>query len=158
MNKEYIKYKDKWIPLKIFGEHNLKNINGARLVCIELGVSDKQFYEAIKSYKGASKRLELIDKNDSTFIYKDFAHSPSKLKATVKALKEQFPEKELVACIELHTFSSLNKDFIELYNGCMDDADFPFVYFNLHTIELKKLEDELANKSIFYFHRVWRMR
>ncbi len=135
----YIKYKDKWIPLKIFGEHNLKNINGARLVCNELGISDEQFYKAIKSYKGASKRLELIDKNDSTFIYKDFAHSPSKLKATVKAVKEQFPDKELVACIELHTFSSLNKDFIELYNGCMDNADFPFVYFNLHTIELKKL-------------------
>ena len=135
----YIKDNEKWIPLKIFGEHNLRNINGARLVCNELGVNDEQFYEAIKSYKGASKRLELIDKNDSTFIYKDFAHSPSKLKATVKALKKQFPEKELVACIELHTFSSLNKDFIELYNGCMDDADLPFVYFNPHTIELKKL-------------------
>ncbi len=135
----YIKYKDKWISLKVFGEHNLKNINGARLVCNELEISDKQFYETIISYKGASKRLELIDKNDSTFIYKDFAHSPSKLKATVKALKEQFPEKELVACIELHTFSSLNKDFIELYNGCMEAADLPFVYFNPHTIELKKL-------------------
>ena len=127
------------IRLEIFGDHNLMNLNGARLVCKELGVTDDQFYKAIMSFKGAAKRLELVAKNDSCNIYKDFAHSPSKLKATTAAVKKQFPKRKLVACMELHTFSSLNEDFLNEYKGSMSTADEAIVYFNPHTIAHKKL-------------------
>jgi UDP-N-acetylmuramate: L-alanyl-gamma-D-glutamyl-meso-diaminopimelate ligase len=127
------------IPLMIFGKHNLLNLNGARLVCNQLGITDTQFYNAIKSFKGASKRLELVSSNMNTSVFKDFAHSPSKLEATLKAVKEQFPDRELVACMELHTYSSLSKEFLSLYKGTMDKADFPIVYFNPHAIQVKKL-------------------
>jgi len=127
------------IPLQIFGRHNLLNLNGARLVCNELGITDEMFFQAISSFKGASKRLELIAKNKSTAIFKDFAHSPSKLKATTRAVKEQFTDKTLVACIELHTFSSLSSDFLPQYDGAMNDADVAIVYFSPHALALKKL-------------------
>ncbi|MDF2436677.1 MAG: UDP-N-acetylmuramate-alanine ligase [Bacteroidota bacterium] len=126
--------------LEIFGDHNLMNMNGARLVCNQLGVSDGQFYDAIKSFKGASKRLELVSRNESTAVYKDFAHSPSKLKATTLAVKKQFPDRKLLACMELHTFSSLNENFLREYKGSMAVADEAIVYFNSHTIEHKKLK------------------
>jgi len=127
-------------PLMIFGEHNLMNMQGAVLVCAQLGISNEMFYEAISTFKGASKRLELVVKNDRTVVYKDFAHSPSKLKATTQALKKQFPQRKLIACMELHTFSSLNEDFLKQYEGSMELADEAFVYFNPHTIEHKKLK------------------
>jgi UDP-N-acetylmuramate: L-alanyl-gamma-D-glutamyl-meso-diaminopimelate ligase len=126
--------------LQIFGEHNLMNLNGARLVCNQINVSDKQFYEAIQSFTGAAKRLEVIKKNNVTAVYKDFAHSPSKLKATTQAVKKQFPNRKLIACMELHTFSSLNENFLKEYDGAMALADEAFVYFNPHTIEHKKLK------------------
>ena len=126
--------------LLIFGEHNLMNANGAKLVCKELGVSDEKFYDAMASFKGAAKRLELVAKNDSTAVYKDFAHAPSKLKATTAAVKKQFPDRQLVACMELHTFSSLNENFLKEYEGSMAAADEAIVYFNPHTIEHKKLK------------------
>ncbi|MFC2111471.1 UDP-N-acetylmuramate--L-alanine ligase [Bacteroidota bacterium] len=126
-------------PLRVFGNHNLMNINGARLVCNQIGITNEDFYTAIQSFKGASNRLEIVDRNNSTTVFKDFAHSPSKLKATTKAVKEQFGEKELVACMELHTFSSLNENFLKLYEGAMDTADLAIVYFNPHTIAHKKL-------------------
>ena len=126
-------------PLNIFGKHNLLNVNGARLVCNELGIDDKDFFNAIQSYKGASNRLELLSGNQNTSIYKDFAHSPSKLKATIEAVKDQYPERKLVACMELHTYSSLNKNFLSLYKNSMDKADIPFLYYNPHTVEMKKL-------------------
>jgi UDP-N-acetylmuramate: L-alanyl-gamma-D-glutamyl-meso-diaminopimelate ligase len=129
----------KSIPLMIFGRHNLQNMNGARLVCKELGFSDDQFYEAIQSFKGAAKRLELVDRNDTTAVYKDFAHSPSKLKATTMAVKEQFPNRKLVACMELHTFSSLTKEFLLQYQGAMDEADVAIVFFSPQAIALKRL-------------------
>lgn len=130
--------KDK-IPLKIFGEHNLQNLNGARIICSQIGISYDKFYEAISSFNGAAKRLELVDQNEITAVFKDFAHSPSKLKATIHAVKHQFPKRKLVACMELHTFSSLNQKFLREYKGAMDDADAAFVYFNPHTIRHKKL-------------------
>ncbi len=135
-----INSKSEDISLNIFGDHNLMNLNGARLVCNQIGVNDKQFYEAIQSFKGASKRLELVKKDDVTAVYKDFAHSPSKLKATTQAVKKQFPNRKLIACMELHTFSSLNEDFLKEYNGSMSLADEAIVYFNPHTIEHKKLK------------------
>jgi UDP-N-acetylmuramate: L-alanyl-gamma-D-glutamyl-meso-diaminopimelate ligase len=126
--------------LEIFGDHNLMNVNGARITCNQLGISDQQFYEAISSFKGAAKRLELVNKNSSTAVYKDFAHSPSKLKATTQAVKKQFPDRKLIACMELHTFSSLNEDFLKEYEGSMAMADEAIVYFNPHTIAHKKLK------------------
>lgn len=128
------------IPLLVFGDHNLMNMNGARLVCNQLGVSDEKFYEGIQSFNGAAKRLELVKKNNVTALYKDFAHSPSKLKATTQAVKTQFPNRKLIACMELHTFSSLSEDFLKEYNGSMALADEAIVYFNPHTIAHKKLK------------------
>ncbi len=133
------------IPLKVFGRHNLVNIEGARMLCRELGVSSENFYEAIGSFPGAANRLELVAEGDSSAFFKDFAHSPSKLRATVEAVSEQFPQRRLVACIELHTFSSLNGDFLEHYRGTLDCADMPLVYFNPNTIRLKKLPELRAD-------------
>lgn len=128
------------VPLLIFGDHNLQNINAAKNACLQLGISPEKFYSAIRSFNGAAKRLELVKKKNSTAIYKDFAHSPSKLKATTEAVKKQFSNRKLVACMELHTFSSLNETFLEQYQGAMELADEAIVYFNPHTIEHKKLK------------------
>jgi UDP-N-acetylmuramate: L-alanyl-gamma-D-glutamyl-meso-diaminopimelate ligase len=135
------------VPLKVFGNHNLINLNGARLVCGSLGVSDNDFYKAIQSFKGASKRLELLAASKYTAVYKDFAHSPSKVKATVKAVKHQFRLRKLVACLELHTFSSLSLKFLEEYKKSMKSADVAIVYFNPKTLKHKKLP-ELTKKQV----------
>lgn len=135
----HINYKDHKIPLQVFGDHNLTNLEGARLVCELLGITSDEFYQSIASFKGASKRLELIATKNSTSIYKDFAHSPSKLKATIDAVRKQFPEKKLIACMELHTFSSLNEKFLDEYHGSMSPANEAIVYYNPHTIAHKKL-------------------
>ena len=127
------------LEIGIFGEHNLKNLNGARLVLAQIGIDDEEFYAAIPTFKGAAKRLELVGKNDNTVIYKDFAHAPSKVEATTKAVKAQFPDRQLVACLELHTFSSLNKDFLGEYANKLNVADVPVVYFSPKTLEHKKL-------------------
>lgn len=129
-----------WLPLNIFGKHNLQNMQAARLALNQIGITNEQFYTAIASFKGTAKRLELLDKNDTTVIYRDFAHSPSKVTATVDAVKQQFPERKLVAVFELHTFSSLNKNFLAEYKGALDQADVKIVYFNPHTLELKRME------------------
>ena len=127
------------VPLAIFGDHNLQNLNAARMVCEELGLSEKKFLDAIQFFKGASKRLELVKQTDSSVLYKDFAHSPSKLKATSAAMKKQFDDRTLVACMELHTFSSLNEDFLKQYAHCMDEPDTAIVYFSPAAIKHKKL-------------------
>lgn len=127
------------IPLQIFGKHNLTNLNAARLACKSIGVTDEQFYYAIQSFKGAGNRLELLRKNETCVVFKDFAHSPSKLKATVEALKMQFPHRKLIACMELHTFSSLTEKFLEQYAGAMDFADVGIIFFNPETVAHKKL-------------------
>lgn len=129
------------IPIKVFGNHNLMNLNGARLVCQTLGLSEEQFYEAIQSFEGAAKRLEVVYQKNSSVFFKDFAHSPSKLKATTAAVKEQFQDRKLIACMELHTFSSLNEKFLMQYKDAMIAADEAIVYFNPHTIAHKKLKE-----------------
>ncbi len=129
------------VPLMIFGDHNLQNLTGARLICNQLEVTDEQFYQAIQDFSGASKRLELVKKNESTAIYKDFAHSPSKLKATTEAVKKQYKDRQLIACMELHTYSSLNKAFLEQYKNSMDLADVAIVYYNPEIVENKRLEE-----------------
>jgi len=132
--------KDGEIELSIFGEHNLQNLKGAHLICKELGLSDEQFYTSIQSFGGAAKRLQTLAQNNQTIVYQDFAHSPSKLQATTKAVKNQFTDRKLVACMELHTFSSLKEEFLPEYRNSMVLADVAMVYFNPKTVEHKKLK------------------
>ena len=134
--------------LQVFGHHNLLNLTAARLACRQVGVTDAQFDEAIGTFGGASKRLELVKKSEDgcgvhsgCAVYKDFAHAPSKLRATIQAMREQYPDRKLVACMELHTFSSLTQEFLQQYKGTMDKADVRFVYYSQHALQLKKLPD-----------------
>jgi len=126
--------------LKVFGDHNLMNLNAAKEVCKTLNINAKDFDAAISSFTGAAKRLEVISADESTNVYKDFAHSPSKLKATIDAVKAQFTNRRLIACIELHTFSSLNKDFLKEYAGAMNQADEAIVFIDLKSFEQKRME------------------
>lgn len=137
----YLKTKKAEVPLKIFGEHNLQNMEAARLACRQIGVTDQQFYSVIKDFPGASNRLQKIVETEKAVAFKDFAHSPSKLKATVNAVKSQFPDRQLIACMELHTFSSLTEDFLPQYAACMEQADMAFVYYNPEVIQHKRLKD-----------------
>lgn len=127
-------------PIQVFGEHTLKNLNGARLICEQIGVSPTAFYEAIATFKGAAKRLELVASSESSLLYKDFAHAPSKVNATTQALKNQFPNRKLVACLELHTFSSLNPAFLPEYEGTLNLADDAIVYLSEHAREIKRMD------------------
>ena len=128
------------IPLQVFGKHNLQNLAGAKLVCQSIGIGEEEFYEAISTFKGASKRLEKLAEGKNSIIFKDFAHSPSKVKATTNAVKEQFADKKVLACLELHTYSSLNADFLNLYQNALDAADEAVVFYSPHAIEIKKLK------------------
>ncbi len=136
----YIDTLEGQLPLEIFGEHNLQNLAGAKWICQHMGVGEEEFYEAIASFKGASKRLEKITENKSTVVFKDFAHSPSKVEATTTAVKNQYKERQLLACLELHTYSSLNADFLKEYEGTLDKADVAVVFYAPHSVEIKKLE------------------
>lgn len=137
------------VPLEIFGKHNLQNLEGARAICFHLGIGEEEFYEAIADFKGASKRLEKIAENDETVVYKDFAHSPSKVGATTKAVREQYPNRKLLACLELHTYSSLNEDFLKEYEGTLEGADEAVVFYSPHAVKIKRLkevsEEQIAN-------------
>lgn len=144
----YIIYKGKEYLIQVFGKHNLMNMYAAMLATEKVGISNEDFLASMQSFKGASKRLELVKKTDSVSVYKDFAHSPSKLKATIEAVKDWFPNRKLVACMELHTFSSLTSEFLQQYKGTMDKADVSMVYYNKHAIELKRLPD--LNKQDVY--------
>ncbi|GAB3204185.1 UDP-N-acetylmuramate: L-alanyl-gamma-D-glutamyl-meso-diaminopimelate ligase [Pontibacter aydingkolensis] len=147
------------IEIQLFGEHNLRNINAAKEVCKKIGIKAHDFYEALKTFKGAAKRLEKLGENSHSVIYRDFAHAPSKVKATTEAVKGQFPQRELVAVVELHTFSSLNKNFLPQYAGALDKADEAIVFFSPKTLEHKRMEmiseEELKaafkNQSIIVF-------
>jgi UDP-N-acetylmuramate: L-alanyl-gamma-D-glutamyl-meso-diaminopimelate ligase len=129
------------VSLKVFGDHNLLNMQAAWLVCSQLGVNAGDFTKAISSFTGASKRLELLAKNDQTLFYRDFAHAPSKVKATIEALKQQFPNKTLIAVLELHTYSSLNEAFMKEYEWVMDKADWAAVFYSRHALEIKRMPD-----------------
>jgi UDP-N-acetylmuramate: L-alanyl-gamma-D-glutamyl-meso-diaminopimelate ligase len=139
LEKAYLINNGEEIELKVFGNHNMQNISAAKKVCNLLGINDTNFYKSISSFRGAAKRLQRIDKGHTTDVFIDFAHAPSKVLATVKALKESFPYRKLVACLELHTFSSLNPKFIGEYKGTLNKADFPIVFYNPVTLEHKKL-------------------
>lgn len=137
--KTIVHYNGKEYPMEIFGEHNLKNMQGAMHICEEIGLPPEDFYLAMTKFKGASNRLQKIGENKKTKIFKDFAHSPSKVKATTEAVKNQFPDQTLVGVLELHTYSSLNKEFLDQYHGSMQAVDIPVVFFNKHALELKQL-------------------
>lgn len=129
------------LPIEVFGKHNLNNLAGAKWICQHMGVDEDDFYEAIASFKGASKRLEKIGEGENSVAFKDFAHSPSKVEATTNAVKEQFPDRSVVACLELHTYSSLNADFLKEYKGTLDAADVAVVFYSPHAVEIKKLKE-----------------
>ncbi len=131
--------------LNVFGIHNLQNINAAKLICNQLGISDLEFYKGITTFKGASKRLQVLKSEDHSTAFLDFAHAPSKVKATIDALKGQFPERKLIACLELHTFSSLNIEFLDQYKGSMS-AEINIIYFNPKTLEHKLLPEISINQ------------
>ncbi len=128
------------LPIEVFGKHNLNNLAGAKWICQHMGIDEDDFYEAIATFKGASKRLEKIAESSTSVAYKDFAHSPSKVEATTKAVKEQYTNRTLVACLELHTYSSLNPEFLKEYEGTLDAADIAVVFYSPHALEIKKLE------------------
>jgi UDP-N-acetylmuramate: L-alanyl-gamma-D-glutamyl-meso-diaminopimelate ligase len=127
--------------LKVFGNHNLLNMQAAWLVCEILGINASDFTKAMESFKGASKRLELLANGNSAIFYRDFAHAPSKVKATIEAVKQQFPGKKFIAVLELHTYSSLNENFMKEYKGVMDDADIAVVFYSKHALEIKKMPE-----------------
>ena len=128
------------LPLEIFGAHNLSNLAGAKWVCQNMGIDEDDFYEAIVSFKGASKRLEKIAENTHSIAFKDFAHSPSKVSATTKAVKEQYKAKKVVACLELHTYSSLNAEFLKEYQGALQQADEAVVFYSPKAVQIKQLD------------------
>ena len=130
----------KKIPLKIFGKHNLQNLMGAIEVAKLLGLEEQFCFGAMTDFMGAARRLEVVKSQDQTTVFRDFAHAPSKLKATITAVKEQYPKRKLVACFELHTYSSLDKDFLIEYYHSMQLADVKIVFYNAHTFELKRKE------------------
>lgn len=135
------------LPIEIFGKHNLNNLAGAKWICQHMGVDEDDFYEAIATFKGASKRLEKIAESNTSVAYKDFAHSPSKVEATTKAVKEQYQNRTLVACLELHTYSSLNAQFLKEYQGALDVADVAVVFYSPKAVEIKKL-DAVSHEQI----------
>jgi len=137
------------LPIEIFGKHNLNNLAGAKWICQHMGIDEDDFYEAISTFKGASKRLEKIAESKTSVAYKDFAHSPSKVEATTNAVKEQYKSRTLVACLELHTYSSLNAEFLKEYKGALNAADVAVVFYSPHAVEIKKLDtvtlEQIAN-------------
>ncbi|MFD2891119.1 UDP-N-acetylmuramate--L-alanine ligase [Flavobacterium chuncheonense] len=145
----YLETSDGPMPIEVFGAHNLNNLAGAKWICQCMGVDEEEFYEAIATFKGASKRLEKIAEGKGKVAYKDFAHSPSKVAATTRAVKNQYPNRKLVACLELHTYSSLNAEFLKEYQGALDAADVAVVFYSPDAVKIKQLEevtyDQIAN-------------
>src|SRR6056300_583634 len=141
------------LPIEIFGAHNLNNLAGAKWICQHMGIDEDDFYEAIATFKGASKRLEKIAESKMSVAFKDFAHSPSKVEATTKAVKEQYSNRSLVACLELHTYSSLNAEFLKEYKGSLDAADVAVVFYSPHAVEIKKLEEVTHEQIANAFER-----
>ncbi len=141
------------MPIEVFGAHNLNNLAGAKWICQNMGVDEADFYEAIASFKGASKRLEKIAEGKGKVAYKDFAHSPSKVSATTKAVKNQYPDRTLIACLELHTYSSLNAEFLKEYQGALDAADVAVVFYSPDAVKIKQLEEVTYEQIAQSFQR-----
>ena len=149
----YLQTSEGNLPLEIFGNHNLENLAGAKWICQHMGIDEDDFYEAIASFKGASKRLEKLAENAETVLFKDFAHSPSKVAATTNAVKEQYNKRKIIACLELHTYSSLNADFLSEYKGALDAADVAVVFYSPHAVAIKKLKEVSKTQIAEAFER-----
>src|SRR5690554_6768034 len=143
----YLKTSEDTIPIEVFGRHNLSNLEGARMICHQMGINAQAFYQAIASFKGASKRMEKIAESDNAVVFKDYAHSPSKVQAAVRAVKNQYPHRKLLACLELHTYSSLSPQFLKEYRNTMDVADKAVVFYSPHAVMIKQL-DEIKREQI----------
>ena len=143
--KSVLEWEGNTYDLKVFGRHNMLNMNAARLVCAELGVSADEFFNAMSDFKGAAKRLELISENKPV-IYRDFAHAPSKCQATVEAVRSRYGQSKIKAILELHTFSSLDQKFIKNYKGTMNNADEAIVFYDEHALKMKKMPELEAAK------------
>jgi UDP-N-acetylmuramate: L-alanyl-gamma-D-glutamyl-meso-diaminopimelate ligase len=139
--KNYVQWEGKEYVTPLFGKHNMMNLMGAMLVCKQIGIGEHDFLSSMHNFVGAANRLEKVAENENVSVYKDFAHAPSKVMATVQAVREQFPGRKMIACLELHTFSSLNHEFLAQYAACLDAPDQAFVYYNPHALALKKLPD-----------------
>lgn len=139
--KTTVTIEDEERELEIFGNHNLLNLHAAWYVCKYFKITPRSFVNAISSFTGASKRLEKIAESKETIVYRDFAHAPSKVKATMESVKKQYPDRRLIAIFELHTYSSLNKDFMGQYRGAMDKADNALVFYSKHALELKRMPE-----------------
>ncbi len=136
----YLSTEEGPIPLEVFGEHNLMNLEGAKEICKQIGLMEEDFYEAIQSFSGASKRLELINRTKDFVAYKDFAHAPSKVTSVTKAVREQFPTKKIVACLEIHTYSSLNAEFLSQYKDALATADEKIVFYDPEALKIKRMQ------------------
>jgi UDP-N-acetylmuramate: L-alanyl-gamma-D-glutamyl-meso-diaminopimelate ligase len=141
------------MPIEVFGAHNLNNLAGAKWICQNMGVDEADFYQAIATFKGASKRLEKIAEGKGKVAFKDFAHSPSKVAATTQAVKSQYPNRTLIACLELHTYSSLNAEFLKEYQGSLDAADVAVVFYSPDAVKIKQLEEVTYDQIAKAFHR-----
>ncbi len=141
------------MPIEVFGRHNLNNLAGAKWICQNMGIDEGDFYEAIGTFSGASKRLEKIAENSSCVVYKDFAHSPSKVSATTRAVKEQYPDRKVIACLELHTYSSFNAEFLKGYKGALDAADEAIVFYLPESVKIKKLKEVTPDQISSSFER-----
>ena len=149
----YLETEDGPMPLEIFGKHNLSNLMGAKWVCQQMGVDEADFYEAISTFKGASKRMEKLAEGKTSVAFKDFAHSPSKVRATTNAVREQYPDKNLLACLELHTYSSLNAQFLEEYSGALNVADEAVVFYSPEAVQIKRLDEVTEDQIAEAFQR-----
>jgi len=152
--KEFLTNGKERIPIRIFGAHNLQNISAAKELLKKIGITNEQFYQAIPGFEGASGRLEKIKENNSTIVFKDFAHAPSKVKASVKAVKDLYPTRDLVAFLELHTYSSLNKIYLPQYKDTLKGLTTAAVYYNPDKVKAKNLEPltEADVKNAFGTH------
>ena len=149
----YLETPDGNMPIEVFGAHNLNNLAGAKWICQNMGVDEADFYEAIATFKGASKRLEKIAESKNKVAYKDFAHSPSKVSATTKAVKNQYPNRKLIACLELHTYSSLNAEFLKEYQNALNAADVAVVFYSPDAVKIKKLDEVSYDQIATAFQR-----
>lgn len=145
----HIEVEGTWFPTALIGAHNMENLMAANLACTELGISSLEFFSAIADYAGPARRLERVGSNEHSVLYNDFAHAPSKVEATVNAVREQFPDRQLIACLELHTFSSLNKDFLPRYKDVANEADHLIIFLDTHALKAKgvKLTDEAVQNA-----------
>ncbi len=151
--KTYLETEIGEVPLLVFGKHNLSNLEGAKQICLLLSFTEEEFYEAIATFKGASRRLEFVKETPEYIVFKDFAHSPSKVKATTESVREQFPTRHFIATLELHTYSSLTPEFLKEYAHALDAADEAIVFYSPEALAIKQRDPISPAQIKEYFNR-----